>query len=157
LPLYCARFDIDEKILWMSDIGDFPASTMEHFKLPSWPHRNEVYDVVALDCCCLKDGNSHIGIAGFLQGALKFQAKRTVAIQMTHEIDSYGLDALGRMILGSAREPEHDEWLDKSWPYIDGVKKLWDRLQVEKPRIGAAYDGLRLRLAEGTVKEVAIL
>ena len=154
LPVYCAGFDIDQNILWMSDINDFRPSTMDHFKVPKSLDDTDVYDVVALDCCNLRDNHTHIGVAGFLRGALKFRAKRTLAVQMTHQIDSYALDALGRMILGGDRETEHDEWLDKAWEHISQVDQLWDRLQIEKPRIGAAYDGMRLRIMDDGIKEV---
>jgi hypothetical protein len=153
-PLYCAAFEIDEKMLWLSDVSTFPDAMMKQLKADRPYGSEDVYDVVALDLTNLKENVSHIGITGFCQAVLRLRAKQTLAVQMSHEIDAYGLDNLGEMIRGGERDHAHDAWFEKAWAHISRVHHLWDDLQNVQPFIRAAYDGLRLSLSDGNIKEV---
>ena len=152
--LYCAAFEFDEKILWLSDVSSFPDAMMKQLKADRPLGSDDVYDVVALDLTNLDPNVSHIGIVGFFQAVLRFRAKQTRSVQMGHEYDAYGLDNLGEMISGGERDPAHHVWFEQAWKRISKVHHLWEDLQNAQPYVRAGYDGLRLSISKGQIKEV---
>lgn len=152
--LYCAAFEFDEKILWLSDVSSFPDAMMKQLKADRPLDSTDVYDVIALDLTNMDPNVSHIGITDFFQAVLRFRAKQTWAVQMGHDYDAYGLDNLGEMIQGRERDHAHDAWFEKAWKHIGKVHHLWDDLQHVQPYVRAGYDGLRLSLADGKIEEI---
>jgi hypothetical protein len=136
----------------MSDVSHISQAVWDQLKTVD--SSDGVYDVVALDCTNMPDVPTHLGLAGFCQVALRLQPKRMLAVQMTHQIDTYGLNALAKMFKGDQPPAEDLEWIEQAIEAIDTVDGLWTRLQQEQPRIEASYEGQRLRVAFGIVKDI---
>lgn len=156
IPYICLAFLVDEKVLWMSDVGKIPekAWNIFHYGLSSSlePHNDRTSQpkrrlpVAFVDLSENFPLRSHLSPRTFLQVVDKLEAIQTFAIGMNHTLCHGEIEALGEEA-EAVREGGREEAFIQDVLY--GGEKvaeggLFDSVKQKRLHFRPAFDGMSI-------------
>jgi hypothetical protein len=158
MPYLCLAFLIDDKMLWMTDVGKVPekAWTIFHYGLssalespntpPSRPIRR--LPVAFVDLSENFPLRAHLSPRTFLQVVDKLEAVQTFAIGMNHTLCHGEIEALGEEVEGVREDGREDAFIQDTLCGEENVAEggLFGRLKQKKMHFRPAFDGMSIML-----------
>ncbi|KAJ9120064.1 hypothetical protein QFC22_002961 [Naganishia vaughanmartiniae] len=156
VPYLCLAFLVDEKILWMSDVGKIPekAWNIFHYGLSSTlDSQNERANspkrrlpVAFVDLSENFPLRAHLSTRTFLQVVDKLEAVQTFAIGMNHTLCHGEIEALGEEVEGVREDGREEAFIQDTLYGGENVAEggLFDSLKQKKLHFRPAYDGMSI-------------